>query len=100
MDSNVRQEVNSLLDYADRHLIDPVSKAEAWQWNSIKWYSGVPEYFAEIYFIEDFLRNLDEPAFRFIRIGEDYDDTEVIGDFTENPFDLELARGIRIRSPA
>lgn len=97
MDNNVRQEVNSLLDYADKHLIDPVSKAEAWQWNSIKWYSGDPEHFAEIYFIEDFLRNLDEPDFRFIRIGEDYDDIEVMGDFTENPFDLELARGISIR---
>ncbi|WP_308620978.1 hypothetical protein [uncultured Desulfovibrio sp.] len=34
------------------------------------------------------------PAFRFIRIGEDYDDTEVRGGFRENPFDMELGRSI------
>lgn len=98
IDKHVKEEVNSLLKYADIHFIDSASKAEVWRWNSIKWYSGDPEYFADIYFLEDFLRQLDDEDFRFIRIGENFDDAEVFGDFTENPFDLELARGITIRA--
>lgn len=97
LDNNIRKEANNLLDYADMHFIDPDSKAEVWLWKGIKWYLSDPQYYADIYFIEDFLRNLDDEDFRFIRIGEDYEDTEVFGEFTENPFDLELARGITIR---
>lgn len=48
-------------------------------------------------FIEDFLRKLDDADFRFIRIGEAFDEAEVFGDFTENPFNLELARRMTIR---
>ena len=40
------------------------------------------------------VQKLMAPAFRFIRIGEDYDDTEVRGGFRENPFDMELGRSI------
>jgi len=98
LDNHIRKEVKGLLDCADMHFIDQDSKAEVWHWNSIKWYLSDPEYYADIYFIEEFLRNLDDEDFRFIRIGEDYEDTEVFGDFTENPFDLEIARGITIQT--
>lgn len=40
------------------------------------------------------MRKLEDEDFRFLRVGEDHDDTEVRGCFWENPFDMELLRGI------
>lgn len=93
-DAAVAHEVKQLLESAKYHKTDPVTKSEVWHWQDVKWYQYDPVYFPEIDFIEKLLNALDEDDFRFIRIGEDYDDTEVRGLFTENPFDLELARGI------
>jgi len=86
------QKVQELFDYADQHYSDAKSNAELWLWKGIRWYSCDPCYFPDVHFIEEFLASLDESDFRFIRIGENYDDTEVLGYFTENPFDFELAR--------
>ena len=47
-------------------------------------------------FIENLLAELDWKDFLFIRIGEDYDDTEVRGDFWDNPFEIRLERSINI----
>ena len=46
-------------------------------WNSIKWYESYPE----VNVIEKFISEMEEAAdksemFRFVRIGEDYDDVE------------------------
>lgn len=95
-DSSVKAEVLSLLEYADAHHADSESKAEVWHWKCIKWYTCEPTYFPDIDFIDNFLCQLDEDDYYLVRIGEDYDDTEVRGYFWENPFDLELARGITL----
>ena len=98
-DEAILSEVKPLLETADRHFTDPSTKAEAWYWDSIKWYIDDPVYYPEINFMQELIQGLDEEDYRFIRVGEDYDDTEVYGDFTENPFDLVLARGITISAP-
>lgn len=97
IDGNLAGEVRHLLHFADEHAIDPDTQAEVWLWRDIKWYEDDPQYSPEIAFVRMVLEALDESEYRFIRIGEDYDDTEVRGDFTENTFDLELARGITIQ---
>ena len=97
VDEKTRQEVKDLFKYARQHHIDPPTGAEAWYWDSIKWYSDEPVYYPEIDFIEQLLSELDEDDYRFIRIGEDYDDTEVRGDFWDNPFNLEISRGIALQ---
>ena len=82
--------VSDFLVYADKHLEDADSGAEVYLWEGIKWY----EEFSDVGFIENLLTELDWSNFLFIRIGEDYDDTEARGDFWENPFDLKLTRKI------
>lgn len=93
-----RKEVNDLFGYADQHHVDQDTGAEIWLWNSIKWYSGDPLSYPEIDFIEKLMVELEDGDYRFIRIGEDYDDTEVCGDFWENPFDFEIERGISLKA--
>lgn len=93
-----REEIKGFLGYADHHYTDTDTKAEVWHWKTIKWYTCDPQYYPAVDFLDKPLSTLDEDEFRFIRIGEDYDDTEVRGYFWENPFDLELARSITIRS--
>ena len=64
--------------------------------DSIKWYTCEPEGFPEVDFIESFLTSLEEKEYRFMRIGEDYEDVEVRGCFVDNPFEMELSRQIRM----
>ena len=94
----VTKQVAALLNFADRHYTDKATKAEVWWWKNLKWYADDPEYFPEISFMEKVMAELDDSEYRFIRIGENYDDTEARGGFTENPFDLELARGMTIQA--
>lgn len=94
----IATEVNGLLQAANHHYVDADSKAEVWHWNFLKWYESEPEFNPDIYFMQGLLDSLDDDDYRFIRIGEDYGDTEVRGEFTENPFDLELARSITLQA--
>lgn len=87
------QEVRDFLKAANCHYKDLQSNAEIWQWLDVKWYLDDPE----INFIERFMSDIDDENYRFIRIGEDYDDTEVRGYFIENPFDLELSRTMTLK---
>lgn len=89
-----RNEVENLFRHAIKHAIEPDDGAEAWDWENLKWYTDDPHYYPDIDFIEELIAELDAEDFRLIRVGEDYDDTEVRGDFWENPFDLEIARAI------
>lgn len=92
----LREEVKSLLSYADRHYTDANSGAEVWYWDCIKWYDFATDGFPDVCFIMETLSELEETEYRFIRIGEEYDDTDVRGFFWENPFDFELSRGITL----
>lgn len=98
LDEKTKKEVEELFNHAEHH-VDPHTQSQAWLWSDIKWYSGDPEYFPEIDFIDKLLLSLDVNDYRFVRIGEDYDDTEMCGNLEENPFVLELVRGIRLGSP-
>lgn len=97
--SSLKQEVLSFMEYADRHHTDADTKAQVWFWKCRKWHTNYPEYYPEADFIDIFLGNLDENDFYFVRIGEDYDDTEVRGYFWDNPFDLKLTRAISLANP-
>ena len=90
----VRKRIREFLDHADKHAKDEKSSEEAWYWDYLKWYTDDPVYFPEVDFIEKLISELPYEDFRFIRIGEDYDDTEMRGGFWENPFDMELGRYI------
>ena len=95
----LREEVNTLLDQAERHYTDASSGAEIWYWDWIKWYDSKSYGFQDVCFIMDALDTLEDGNYRFIRIGEEYDDTEVMGGFWENPFDFELTRGMTLSEP-
>ena len=82
--------ITDFIAYADKHHEDTDSGAEVYLWEGSKWY----EEFSDVSFIENLLAELDWKDFLFIRIGEDYDDTEVRGDFWDNPFELGLTRKI------
>lgn len=69
---------------------DEASGAVAYYWPRTKWYSDYPE----VRFIESFLIPLDEMEYYFLRLGEDDDDTEVLGGFWENPLKMALNRSI------
>ena len=90
----LRQEIRELIreffDNADKHAKEEKRGQEAWYWDYRKWYTEFPE----VAFLEQLISELPDKDFRFIRIGEDYDDTEVRGGFWENPFDMELGRYI------
>lgn len=90
---NTRSEVESLLAYADKHLVDAESGAECWKWNDVKWYDD-PLYYPDVDFVEGFITELDDDNYRFMRIGEDYDDAEVRGYFLDDPFGLTFSRQI------
>lgn len=88
-----RSEVESLLAYADKHLVDAESGSECWKWNDVKWYND-PVYYPDVDFVEGFISELDEDNYRFIRVGEDYDDVDVRGWWTDDPFGVTLCREI------
>lgn len=96
VNEELREEVKTLLTHAERHYTDTASGAEVWYWEGIKWYDFKPDGFQEVCFITDVLTELEDTDYRFIRIGEEYDDTEAKGGFWENPFDFELARGMTL----
>lgn len=87
-----RKEVESLLAYAAHHYTDSESGAEVWLWDWIKWY---PDY-QDIALLGALMNELEDEDYRFIRIGEEYDDIEVRGGFWKNPFGLELNRSIEL----
>ena len=43
--------------------------------------------------------DLDDDDYRFIRIGEEYDDNESRGAFCENPFEIGLRSDIFMMKP-
>ena len=86
----IRPVVQEFFDSADKHAKDEEGGQEAWYWDYRKWYTEFPE----VNFIEQLMAELTAGEFRFIRIGEDYDDTEMRGGFWDNPFGMELTRNI------
>ena len=82
-----------LLDNADLHDTDEESGDELWRWHYVKWY----EEFAEVAFIDNVLKELSDDDYLFIRLGENYDDVEIRGDFWGNVFELGVSTAITMR---
>lgn len=91
---NARKETKDLLENSSKHVRDERTGTEIWHWESIKWYACDPQHFPEVDFLESFLTELEEKDYRFMRIGESYDDVEVYGNFLDDPFGLRLYRQI------
>ncbi len=95
LDYGIANEVKALLESRARHLTDPENGAELWYWEDIKWYTDYPD----VNFIENFLSSLvDDEDYRFMRLGEDYEDVEVSGWFFEDHFNLGMTRKISFQS--
>lgn len=91
LDEETRKEVNNLLDNPEKHLQDADTGAELWYWDSLKWYADYPD----VSFIENFLYTAcDVDNYRFMRVGESWDDIEVEGCMLDDPFDLYMERRI------
>ena len=56
--------------------------------------NGERRYYRAPGFREQLMVELEDGDVRFLRVGEDHDDTEVRGCFREKPFAMELLRGI------
>ena len=91
-----KDDIRDLLRMADEHHKDANSGSEVWKWNCIKWYDSELYFFKEIKFIADTIKTLSEEDYRFIRIGEDYADVEVLGSYWDNPFGLDIERTLII----
>lgn len=89
--STTQELVKKFLNLSDTHITDTQTGSEIWFWEFVKWY---PEEYAEIGFMERLMSTLEVKNFMFIRIGDDEDDTELRGYYTNNPFDMYLNRNI------
>lgn len=90
----ISQPITQFLDGAIQTLLDEQSEAKAWLWVGIKWYIDDPEYYPEVDFIGQFLKEIDENDYCFLRIGEDIDDIEERGAFYDNQFGMHIVRNI------
>ena len=77
---DTRLEVADLFDSADSSTIDVEGPGVVFQWDGIKWYT---DWYEDITFVEKTLFQFFElhypEDYRFIRIGENYDDIEMAG---------------------
>lgn len=97
---SVKGDIRDLLRTADEHHKDKNTGSEVWRWNCIKWYDSEPYFFEEIKFIADTIQSLPNEDYRFIRIGENYEDIEVNGSFWDNPFSFDIERTLSITPTA
>ena len=59
-----------------------------WIATTLKWYDSYPD----IDHLVQWLRSLNDEDYRFLRIGEDIGDTEDLGSFYDNPFEIGIER--------
>ena len=65
-------------------------EATLYNFDHIKWY----DYFPEIAFVEHFLDTLEDEQYHFVRVGEEPDDTEELGD--SDYYNLYIRREVSI----
>ena len=70
--------------------IDEGSGSVVFLWEGEKWYDE----FDEIAFVGKLMDNLPHEDFLFIRLGEDYDDITIRGNFCGTPFNISVERKI------
>jgi len=82
------QEFPEDIEFLSSNIQRETDKATLYCWSDVKWYDSYPE----VSFICNFISELDEDDYRFVRIGEEYDDNETCG-YSEE-FNLNIARSI------
>lgn len=95
-DEKTREAVTEFLDSPDKYFRHHGSGAEAYVWTLCKWYEDEPLDYPEVAFFQELFRKLDCQDYRFIRIGEDANDSEIAGTFFSNPFKMRIVRAIEI----
>lgn len=90
LSEDVRTAFACLLGSAYEHRKDEHTGAACLCWVWIKWY---PEY-TGVALMESLLTSLPADDYLFIRLGEDVTDTEIVGDYYNNPFGLDMRRTI------
>ena len=80
-----------LIDNPDRYEVDSKTEEALWRWHFVKWYE-----FTEVAFINNFLNELSDDDYLFLRLGESYD-VEIRGDFWGNVFELGVSTAITTR---
>jgi len=83
----IAEQINLCLKYTDIHERDGTM---LFYWARIQWYDAKDD----VKFFQDFIDNLDPDKFLFIRIGDNYDDTELLGDYYDNPFEMDFVRKV------
>ena len=75
---NNKEIIEEFFDSADEHK--EKNGAHYYQWESIKWYFT----YEEIGALETFLDDLDSYDYKFVRLGEDDGDIEIMGMYCDN----------------
>ena len=88
VEHSLREILLDLLSDAD--VLKDDDGCQSWYWDCYKWYSDDPD----IAFLESYLESIDWNQFLFLRIGEDLDDVDCMGNFWDNPFGMSLVRDI------
>ncbi|MCK9241258.1 hypothetical protein [Desulfocurvus sp.] len=89
-DNETRQDLKDLLQSG---LVreDEGTQDALYFWDDIKWY---PDCFPGPGFLEAFLESLEPEEYLFLRLGEDWDDSQSRGLWWENPFEACMVRRI------
>lgn len=96
-----KEMIQNMDDEAAPELLTAVEKSFAggWtmlRWDWVKWYDSFPEVAA----VEAFMNNLDssdrDAEYAFVRVGEEWDDTEERGNCGCPPFHLAVQKSVSI----
>lgn len=93
-DASKLKNVGKFLEDSEHHKLFN-SGDEIWFWRGVKWYTE----FEEIAFMDALMGELEEKEYLFIRVGENIDDSEIQGCYTNNGFDMNLRRTIEFEKP-
>ena len=82
-------------DYPDTTWIDHSTGSVLYHWESLKWYND----YTEVKFMDQFFDEIDSDDYLFLRVGEDYLDIRVKGNFWDNPYGADIYRRIDYQLP-
>lgn len=91
-DEQTKLDILTLLHHADLHDVDLNTGAEVWYWKQCRWNDESND--PEILFMERLLKKLSFVEYCFIRLGCDFEDTDLRGYFWDNPFRMNVTSGI------
>ena len=93
-DKALEEKIVEMLYCAEHHFVDKESGAEFYYWPHVKWYDASSFGYPEMQFVSKFFDTLDDDnkqeEYFYIRLGEDFEDTEYRGEYWSNPFDMYI----------